>query len=108
MEKVGDLKIGDKVLIETGYTNWDNSDNEFFCKIAGYDELLNVRTLPISPLFAIFLELYHNPLLVSTTFSYLGIFTLRISVPFDFTTYSLFNVSSSTSLGRFKVPYKSS
>lgn len=38
MEKVGDLKIGEKVLIETGYTNWDKSNNEFFCKIAGYDK----------------------------------------------------------------------
>ncbi len=42
MEKVGDLKIGEKVLIETGYTNLDKSDNEFFCKIAGYDEFNRV------------------------------------------------------------------
>lgn len=38
MDRIIDLQIGDEVQVETGYTNWDRSDNEFYCTVAGYDE----------------------------------------------------------------------
>lgn len=38
MKRIIDLEIGDEVQVETGYTNWDRSDNEFYCTVAGYDE----------------------------------------------------------------------
>ena len=38
MRRISDLEIGDEVQIETGYTNWNRADNEFYCTVAGYDE----------------------------------------------------------------------
>lgn len=38
MERIIDLAFGDEVQAETGYTNWDRADNEFYCKVAGIDE----------------------------------------------------------------------
>ena len=35
---IEELHSGDEIQVETGYTNWDRSDNEFYCKIAGFDE----------------------------------------------------------------------
>lgn len=38
MMRIIDLEIGDEVQVETGYTNWNRADNEFYCTVAGYDE----------------------------------------------------------------------
>ena len=38
MIKIRDMEIGDKVQIETGYTNWDRADNEFYCEVVGRDK----------------------------------------------------------------------
>ena len=35
---IDELNTGDEVQIETGYSNWDRSDNEFYCTVAGYSE----------------------------------------------------------------------
>ena len=38
MDRIIDFEIGDTVQIETGFSNWDRSDNEFNCVVAGFDE----------------------------------------------------------------------
>ena len=38
MERLGDLEFGDEIQVETGYTNWNRADNEFYCIVAGCDE----------------------------------------------------------------------
>ena len=38
MDRINDLEIGEEVQVETGYTNWDRSDNEFYCTVVGSDE----------------------------------------------------------------------
>ena len=35
---IDELYMGDEIEVETGYTNWDRSDNEFHCTVAGYSE----------------------------------------------------------------------
>ena len=35
---IDELYIGDDVEVETGFTNWDRSDNEFYCTVAGCSE----------------------------------------------------------------------
>ena len=35
---ISELEIGQRIQVETGITNWDKRDNEFFCKVIGYDE----------------------------------------------------------------------
>ena len=37
MVRICDFKIGEEIQIETGITNWDRSDNEFYCAVAGID-----------------------------------------------------------------------
>ncbi len=38
MARIGDFQIGEEIQVETGITNWDRSDNEFYCTVAGIDE----------------------------------------------------------------------
>ncbi len=38
MDRISDLHIGDEVQVETGITNTDRSDNEFYCTVIGIDE----------------------------------------------------------------------
>ena len=38
MERIIDLEIGEEVQVETGFTNWNRADNEFYCIVAGIDE----------------------------------------------------------------------
>ena len=38
MSCISDYNIGEEIQVETGYTNWDRSDNDFYCILAGYDE----------------------------------------------------------------------
>lgn len=38
MDRIIDLQIGDEVQVETGYTNWNRADNEFYCTVRGYDD----------------------------------------------------------------------
>ena len=38
MARIGDFKIGEEIQVKTGITNWDRSDNEFYCTVAESDE----------------------------------------------------------------------
>ena len=42
MNCISDYNIGEEIQVETGYTNWDRSDNEFYCTLAGYRRLLTL------------------------------------------------------------------
>ena len=37
-ECVADLAEGEEIDVETGYRNWDRSDDEFHCIMGGYDD----------------------------------------------------------------------
>ncbi len=38
MGRISDLAIGEEVQVETGFTNWNRADNEFYCTVVGVDE----------------------------------------------------------------------
>ncbi len=38
MERLKDFEIGEEIQIETGFTNWNRVDNEFYCLVAGMDD----------------------------------------------------------------------
>lgn len=38
MMRIIDLEIGTEVQIETSYTNWDRTDNEFYCTVSDISE----------------------------------------------------------------------
>ena len=38
MRRIIDFEIGEEIQVETGITNWDRTDNEFYCTVAGIDE----------------------------------------------------------------------
>ena len=38
MMRIIDLEIGEEVQVETGYTNWNRADNEFYCTVSGISE----------------------------------------------------------------------
>lgn len=38
MRRIIDLEKGEEVQVETGYTNWNRADNEFYCTVSGISE----------------------------------------------------------------------
>ena len=38
MRRIIDLENGEEVQVETGYTNWNRADNEFYCTVSGISE----------------------------------------------------------------------
>ena len=38
MRRIIDFVIGEEIQVETGITNWNRDDNEFYCIVAGIDE----------------------------------------------------------------------
>ena len=38
MMRIIDLEIGTEVQVETGYTNWNRADDEFYCTVSGISE----------------------------------------------------------------------
>ena len=38
MRRIIDLENGEEVQVETGYTNWNRADNEFYCTVFGISE----------------------------------------------------------------------
>ena len=48
MMRINDLEIGDEVQVETGYTNWNRADNEFYCTMSGMEVLDGARDRMVS------------------------------------------------------------